>query len=298
MGLFKKREEKKEKKRESVSMEGMASSYATVYYVKLLFSKPVEVDYSAIYERLCATFGQVDKVMEDALLSSYALMDHMVMYKDDEKAPAQLLLMDVIPFEKDAIPEMSRIQCWNCENVDALLDECKYELMVSDFVAGGLPPLERYQCLSQFIDILLDVFPQCIATYWPHAEKLLPRYGYIHGSWQQPTLHFLDGGVNVRFFNINDSEDKVVDTTGLAALGLPDIQVHFHTLDHNFVIQYVFNFASYLFMNGDVIKDGDTMDGRTAQERWKCQHEDSLIGPNRVVLDICANEFAGGNRKE
>lgn len=64
------------------------------------------------------------------------------------------------------------------------------------------------------------------------------------------------------------------------------------------MIQYIYNFASYLFMNGDVVKDGETMDGRDENERWVCQHEDSLIAPRRVVLDINANQFAAGNRNQ
>lgn len=31
-------------------------------------------------------------------------------------------------------------------------------------------------------------------------------------------------------------------------------------------------------------------------EEMKSQHEDSLIAPTRVVLDVNANEFAAGNR--
>ena len=39
------------------------------------------------------------------------------------------------------------------------------------------------------------------------------------------------------------------------------------------------------------------MDGRNEHERWVCQHEDCLIAPSRVVLDVCPNEFAAGKRK-
>ncbi|MFR4217024.1 MAG: hypothetical protein ACLT16_04975 [[Clostridium] innocuum] len=40
------------------------------------------------------------------------------------------------------------------------------------------------------------------------------------------------------------------------------------------------------------------MDGRTAQERWRCQHEDALILPKRVVIDVNPGEFASGKRNE
>lgn len=281
--------------RKSVNMNEFAEKFANVYYVKLLFSKKVDVDHEELYQRLDDQFHHVDRVAKGKL-ASFALRDHLVTYKDGEQVPSQLLVTEVVPFDRLTISEMTMQQCWTSENPQALLADCHYEMMVSDFMAGGLDTVERCQILAKYIDILLEMLPECIALYWPHSQKFMPSIAYLQSQWNNPELHFLDGGLNVRFFNIQDSEDMVVDTTGLFSLGLPDLQMHFHTLDHNFVINYIFNFASYLFQNGDIVKDGDTMDGRDENERWTCQHEDSLIAPTRVVLDVNANEFAGGNR--
>ena len=40
------------------------------------------------------------------------------------------------------------------------------------------------------------------------------------------------------------------------------------------------------------------MDGRNAQERWRCQHEDVLVSPSRVVIDVNPGEFGAGKRVE
>lgn len=281
--------------RKSVNMNEFAEKFANVYYVKLLFSKKVDVDHEELYQRLDDQFHHVDRVAKGKL-ASFALRDHLVTYKDGEQVPSQLLVTEVVPFDRLTISEMTMQQCWTSENPQALLADCHYELMVSDFMAGGLDIVERCQILAKYIDILLEMIPECIALYWPHSQKFMPAMAYLQSQWNNPELHFLDGGLNVRFFHIQDSHAMVVDSTGLFSLGLPDLQMHFHTLDHNFVINYIFNFASYLFMNGDIVKDGDTMDGRDENERWICQHEDSLIAPKRVVLDVNANEFAAGNR--
>lgn len=281
--------------RKSVNMDEFAEKFANVYYVKLLFKERMEVDHEELYQRLENQFHHVDRVAKGKL-ASFALRDHLVTYKDGEQVPSQLLVTEVISFDQLTIPEMAMQQCWTSENSQALLEDCHYEMMVSDFMAGGLDTVERCEILAKYIDILLEMLPECIALYWPHSQKFMPSSAYINSQWHNPMLHFLDGGLNVRFFNIIDSEDMVVDTTGLFSLGLPDLQMHFHTLDHNFVINYIHNFASYLFQNGDIVKDGDTMDGRDENERWTCQHEDSLISPARVVLDVNANEFAAGNR--
>lgn len=281
--------------RKSVDMNEFAEKFANVYYVKLLFLEKVEVNHKELYQRLKEAFESVD-IVTMGKLSSFALSEHLVTYKDGEQVPSQLLVTEVIPFEQSTIPEMAIQQCWNSDNPLALLAQCHYELMVSDFMAGGLDTVERCQILAKYIDILLEMLPECIALYWPHSQKFMPASSYLQSQWNYPELHFLDGGLNVRFFRIQDSEDMLVDTTGLFSLGLPDLQMHFHTLDYHFVIQYIFNFASYLFQYGDIVKDGDTMDGRDENERWICQHEDSLITPSRVVLDVSANEFAAVNR--
>lgn len=281
--------------RKSVDMNAFAEKFANVYYVKLLFSKRVDVDHEELYQRLKEAFDSVD-IVTMGKLSSFALCEHLVTYKDGEQVPSQLLITEVIPFDCSTISQMAMQQCWTSENPQTLLADCHYELMVSDFMAGGLDIVERCQILAKYIDILLEMIPECIALYWPHSQKFMPAMAYLQSQWNNPELHFLDGGLNVRFFHIQDSHAMVVDSTGLFSLGLPDLQMHFHTLDHNFVINYIFNFASYLFMNGDIVKDGDTMDGRDENERWICQHEDSLIAPKRVVLDVNANEFAAGNR--
>lgn len=48
--------------------------------------------------------------------------------------------------------------------------------------------------------------------------------------------------------------------------------------------------------------DGDTIDGirngMIVQDiQWKCQYEDALIQPARIVMDVCMGEYAAGNRK-
>ena len=30
--------------------------------------------------------------------------------------------------------------------------------------------------------------------------------------------------------------------------------------------------------------------------QWKCQYEDALIQPARIVMDVCMGEYAAGNR--
>ena len=89
----------------------------------------------------------------------------------------------------------------------------------------------------------------------------------------------------------------MMDTMGLAVLGLPDLQLHFRNLQPGRVAAHLYNCALYLFQKGDVIEDGNTIAGLEPHEKWRCQHEMSLIGPKRVVIDLDPGPpHAAGNR--
>jgi len=100
-------------------------------------------------------------------------------------------------------------------------------------------------------------------------------------------------------FNVEGGPgESVMDTMGLASLGLPDLQVHSTGLEPDDVARHLFNSAYYVLEKGDVIADGQTIDGIPPGTKWHCQHEASLVGPSRVVLDIDPGPpFAAGHRK-
>ncbi len=60
----------------------------------------------------------------------------------------------------------------------------------------------------------------------------------------------------------------------------------------------LYNAAYYLFEHGDVIDDGDTIQGIPTDQRWTCQHELALAEPEREVIDINPGPpYAAGNRQ-
>ncbi|MBF1256238.1 MAG: DUF4261 domain-containing protein, partial [Stomatobaculum longum] len=100
---------------------------------------------------------------------------------------------------------------------------------------------------------------------------------------------------------VQDSEDMVVDTLGMSTLFLPDLQYHFHGMNPNWVVNHAYNVAAYLLSSGNVIADGETVDGvvdgeMSSELHWSCRYEDALIQPPREVLDINMGEYASGTR--
>ena len=93
--------------------------------------------------------------------------------------------------------------------------------------------------------------------------------------------------VNARMFRDKAGTSRLVmDTLGLAAVGLPDVQLDFHGLEPGRVAGWLIGVAGYILDHGDVIADNHTVAGIPDDFKWKCRHEMAIAGPERVVLDV------------
>jgi hypothetical protein len=48
----------------------------------------------------------------------------------------------------------------------------------------------------------------------------------------------------------------------------------------------LYTYAAYVFERGDVLADGNTVEGVIPGTKWRCCHEAALVGPERVVVDL------------
>jgi len=172
---------------------------------------------------------------------------------------------------------------WEWPQGAEVVEQCGYSLLLTDFLGMGLPYKQRLELITNALRAILEIAP-CQALYWCSSEKLVDPQHYLEQVAQGQILH---GALNMRFFNIQPegSGRIVMDTVGLAALGVQDIQCDFHNLDSDMVAEFLFQAAHYLYENGDIIKDGNSF-GLNAEQRWTCQHDISLISPQRLVLDL------------
>ncbi|MGI3782350.1 MAG: DUF4261 domain-containing protein, partial [Janthinobacterium lividum] len=129
-----------------------------------------------------------------------------------------------------------------------------------------------------------------VALGWPTSQRVTDPAARASDG--------LGGLVNVRLFAVSDDEDELVmDTRGLAPLGLPDLQMHFRDLEPSRLAALLYATAAYLLEAGDVIADGNTISGLEGDEHWRCEHEDALVPPVRTVLDIDPGDpYAAGRR--
>lgn len=174
-------------------------------------------------------------------------------------------------------------QTWDWEEAEGILKRCKHRVLMGDVIGGGLPYKDRHRIISA-VAIAWSELTRPAAIHWEPAgcmiepAKLKTRLGQH---------------CNVRLFNVQGHADRsVMDTLGLAAFGLPDLQLDFVGLEPGRVAGFLYAYGDYVFEKGDVIEDGNTVDGPSPGERWRCRHGLSLIEPKRVVVDVHAGEHA------
>lgn len=273
-----------------------------VFMVQLLMKEKCEMPSNERFtEILSKHLGKVEQYGDRKVNAMFAAHDYISKMKD-ASLPVTLMISDCEEFVQSSIDDFRRSQMWNCmSDRDQILSECKYQIFANDMLGGGLPAKKRANMLMDYLEALVELYPQCEAVYNANSGKLI-KADEIRKKEMTGIDRFIRYAVNVRFFNVEGTKDSVVDTLGLSLLYIEDLQYHFHDMDPNWVVGHAYTVASYLLNNDNPMKNGDTVDGirngMIVQDiQWKCQYEDALIQPARVVIDVCMDEYAAGNRE-
>lgn len=272
-----------------------------VFVIKLLFREPVEMpDQESMIAVMKRRIGNVGCFWHDEKGAGFEAKDYLAQF-EDAAVPPQLMIMNCTPFDGSEIGAFERSQMWDCiDDRDRILDESKYVVFATDMMAAVLESKERATLDMDFLEALVEMYPTCEAVLIHNAGKLILADA-IRNHKLTGTQRFIKFAVNARFFNIQGTEDMMVDTLGMSTLFLPDIQYHFHGMDPNWVVEHAYNIADYILSADNPIKPGDSIDGIengrfSPNIRWKCRYENALIQPVREVIDINMNEYASGKR--
>lgn len=220
--------------------------------------------------------------------------------KENKDIPPQLMMTNCLEIEQPLMDEVAKSQLWDCPESEEIFESCKYQIFANDVLGAGLVYKDRAEMLTHYVEALLELFPTCKAVLFETSKKMLVRDRIINCEIPYES-RFIYYAVNVRFFNIQGTNDMLVDTLGMSTLFLPDLQYHFHGMDPNAVVNHAYNVLSYIYDNDNPIKSGDHIDGikdgkMSMDIQWRVQYEDSLIQPIRDVLDINMGEYASGAR--
>lgn len=229
--------------------------------INLLFKEPVELPDTQRVADVCRKhFGNVECREGDDKSVFITALDHMVEFEDG-KAPVQFLMTSCMDFDGKTVDDFTRSQMWDCqESRDRILEECRYSMLATDFLARGLSSLERANLEMDYLEVLAELFLSCEAFFFSGSGKLFEAEE-IRGNQIEGPDRFIRYAVNVRFFTIQGSDDMLVDTLGMNTLFLPDLQYHFRGLDPNWIVNHAYNVASYLLTSGNEIDSGETIDG-------------------------------------
>jgi hypothetical protein len=266
------------------------SSFGAPYSVELLFCQSPSLDTDRLASKVRTFCPQVDA--SDAggkppVLFSHK--DHLVPI-DVAAIPAATPARTVV-MPTDRVTDVASLhtalgQTRDWENAVEALARSTASVVVTDLLAKDLQPRER---LALFEAVLLGVIEAAkpAAIHWKPAGKLVDPAALLKASGSSSVDALPSAAINVRMYKVKDREqDLLMDTLGLAALGLPDLQVVFHGMDPARVAAHLYAVALFTLRNGDVVDDGEVIEGPKAGQEWMARHGRAIAQPARPVVDF------------
>jgi hypothetical protein len=265
--------------------------------VELHFRRSPTYHYVAVKARAEEILQSEIDCPEPAAAGKAVLMfhkGHSFRYKEGEM-PAQTAILTAGQQSSLEAYRQDIQQSWRWPNAEELLRECVETRLVTEMMARFLSPHDRVSLFHGVLRAMIEV-ANPDALVFKHSQQIVPPQAYLAACDQDPILR--PGSLNVRFFNISNSEgDMLMDTRGLTEIGLHDLQCHFRGLDPQSVARVLFDTGAYIFEKGPVIESGQTVAGIQPGSKWRCQFESSLLEPAREVLDLSPGKpYAAGGR--
>lgn len=283
-------------------LKDQANPQGTVFIIHLLFDeKCVLPDKETMQSIMDKHLGEAYCFAYDEKMAGFAPGKYKTHFeKENKDIPPQLMMTECLEINQPLMDEIAKSQLWDCPESDEILSSCKYQIFANDMLAAGLNYKDRAEMLVHYVEALMEMFPTCKAVLFETSKKMLTRDKIVNCNVPFES-RFIYYAVNVRFFNIQGTDDMMVDTVGMSTLFMPDLQYHFHGMDPNAVVNHAYNVLSYIYDCDNPIKSGDHIDGikdgkMSMDVQWNVQYEDSLIQPIREVLDINMGEYASGAR--
>lgn len=262
------------------------SSFATTYSVELLYEKSLDIDSLELLSLLKKEFGNVEILLKTDTIISYIFKDILIDLKN-ERIPLQFMIINEKDWMNKYRLEESLEQTWDWKDAKVAIENCNYTVVMSDFMADNVNYQKRVQFFNRVLYLFITLYkPNGIN--WTYSQKIVNPDMYLK-SLEEEKNNSLFGHLNVRYFKTTNNE-YVMDTLGLAALGLPDLQCHFKGLEFGEVALTLFEYAKKIYKYGDYIIDGQKKYNLFINKEEKLKHELSITIPPRLVINIDLKE--------
>lgn len=256
--------------------------------VKLFFVEEPIIDDDKIENSLKKRFKNIgfpDVDDSENKSRQYFFKDYEVEFKEG-KIPVQgtIFIPDTEGIEIEKL-ETSFHQSWNWKEAESVVRSCKFEILLTDIMSRSLDYKLRLEFFQKFVASIVEAMnPK--AVWISNGEKIMNREEYLD-CFDKSDYQNLNVFMNVRLFNIQESNgEMIMDTLGLNSLGLPDFEIKFREFDPSIIAGLLFNYGSYIYDNGVVIENGNTIQGIEENQKWKCYFRESLIEPKRITIGI------------
>jgi hypothetical protein len=161
-------------------------------------------------------------------------------------------------------------------------------------VSSQAAVLDRMRLLTQVTASILATSPQAVGVFWTHAALVVqPALFREFATEMLPDALPLYIWVDFRVGKA-PSGKSVGFTTGMEALGHMELETQGSPEPPGELRERLFGLASYVLINGPVIRDGDTI-GEDANERIRVVYADSAFGHKGKVMRL---EYSQAQRKK
>ena len=272
--------------------DGFAETYSVELYMK---EKPIILE-NKLLENIKKYCGNVKIISDQDTNITFAFMEYILDYKN---VSVPVTIMISISDEEPENEKLKRSleQSWNYNMNKEVIENCKIKVIITDLMAIGLDYIKRVELFQKALYAIVELIP-CEGINFNITEQVISREDYLENNPLSDEYDLLFGMLNVRIFNVEGEKNEyIMDTLGLSALGLCDLQCHYKNLDPNEVTNILYAYGYYIFDNPDAADDMKEIEGISKNDKWKCQHEVALAGPERIVLDINpGKEFSSESR--
>jgi hypothetical protein len=256
---------------------------------------------NTIYSQLKKKLGRVD-VLGDAAERNlfFVLGDYKIDKTGEKQSPFKLIMEGPTKVERLKGDDFSRSQFWRTPNGVDILRSAKWQLMIADLESYGFPQKVRANILSDWLEINLDIFSECIAVYFESSQNVMTAQALKENPYKDHYRIF-HGPVNTRVSN--DGVNMLVDTLGLDVFHAPDVQVRFKNkeFDSKQIMSFAYKTAMTQFDsfendvpggNFEAVPGLDQNGNISDAIHWKSFYEMSHLSPKRPVLNVNAGELA------
>jgi hypothetical protein len=266
-----------------VSIAGMIAEKGPLvpYCVHFLLAERMRLDGDALHQALRESIGQVDRLplaVHNAVAFVYS--EHTTNFADRRGVPMSHLIAyaDEAPRAEELEVALAQTHDWSGAREAAA--PARARIVLSD--QAGLQPAERLELFVRACRVLVEQLP-VLAVHWLPSERLVhPQSLLVDGA--VGTIAW--GPVNVRRFPDAQVGDVVLDTLGLAAFNVWDLQ-HRCTADAaDAAAAQLAHLAATIFGESRMPKAGDLVAGVAGP--WRCHAARAANGPSRDVIALLA----------